>query len=55
MLRDVLGFHAAEVADLLDSSEASVKGALQGARATLEEASLTTSDRERAPLPHSPR
>ena len=54
VLRDALGFHAAEVADMLDSSEASVKGALQRARATLE-ARLPTGDRERAPLPHSPR
>ena len=37
VLRDVLGFHAAEVAEMLDSSEASVKGALQRARATLDE------------------
>src|SRR5262249_19651559 len=29
VLRDVLGFHTAEVAEMLDSSEASVKGALQ--------------------------
>src|SRR5919197_2170872 len=54
VLRDVLGFHAAEVADMLDSSEASVKGALQRARATLE-ARLPAGDREGAPLPHSPR
>jgi RNA polymerase sigma-70 factor (TIGR02960 family) len=53
VLRDVLGFHAAETADMLDSSEASVKGALQRARATLE-ARLPSSDREHAPLPHSP-
>jgi DNA-directed RNA polymerase specialized sigma24 family protein len=32
VLRDVLGFHAAEVAAMLDTSEASVKGALQRAR-----------------------
>jgi RNA polymerase sigma-70 factor (TIGR02960 family) len=53
VLRDVLGFHTAETADMLDSSDASVKGALQRARATLE-ARLPASDRERAPLPHSP-
>jgi RNA polymerase sigma-70 factor (TIGR02960 family) len=54
VLRDVLGFRTAETADMLDSSEASVKGALQRARATLE-ARLSVGDRERAPLPHSPR
>ena len=37
VLRDVLGFHTAEVADMLDTGEASVKGALQRARATLRE------------------
>jgi RNA polymerase sigma-70 factor (TIGR02960 family) len=36
-LHDVLGFRTAEVAEMLDSSEASVKGALQRARATLDE------------------
>jgi RNA polymerase sigma-70 factor (ECF subfamily) len=35
VLRDVLGFHTDEVATILDCSEASVKGALQRARATL--------------------
>jgi RNA polymerase sigma-70 factor (TIGR02960 family) len=54
VLRDVLGFRTAETADMLDSSEASVKGVLQRARATLE-ARLSAGDRERAPLPHSPR
>ena len=50
VLRDVLGFRAAEVADMLDTSEASVNSALQRARATLERA-LPGADRERAPLP----
>src|ERR687887_1321209 len=36
VLRDVLAFHTAEVAEMLDSSEDSVKGALKRARATLE-------------------
>jgi RNA polymerase sigma-70 factor (TIGR02960 family) len=54
VLRDVLGFHAAEVAEMLDSSEASVKGALQRARATLDER-MPARRRERAPLPRSTR
>jgi RNA polymerase sigma-70 factor (TIGR02960 family) len=53
VLRDVLGFHAAEVADMLDSSVESVKGALKRARATLEQR-LPPTDRDRPPLPESP-
>ena len=54
VLRDVLGFRTAEVADMLDSSEASVNSALQRARATME-SRLPGPDRERAPLPRSAR
>jgi RNA polymerase sigma factor (sigma-70 family) len=36
ILRDVLGFHAREVAQILDSSEESVTSALKRARATLQ-------------------
>jgi RNA polymerase sigma-70 factor (ECF subfamily) len=53
VLRDVLGFHAAEVADMLDGSVDSVKGALKRARATLERR-LPPTDRDRAPVPDSP-
>jgi RNA polymerase sigma-70 factor (TIGR02960 family) len=50
VLRDVLGFQTAEVASMLDTSEASVKGALQRARATLD---AHEAARERAPVPDS--
>jgi hypothetical protein len=52
VLRDVLGFRAAKVAEVLDSSEASVKGALQRSRAALDER-VRPGGRERAPLPRS--
>jgi RNA polymerase sigma-70 factor (TIGR02960 family) len=54
VLRDVLGFHTAEVAEMLDTGEASVKGAVQRARATVR-ARLPATDRERAPQPSSDR
>ena len=47
VLRDVLGFRTAEVAAMLDDSEASVKGALQRARASLGE--RLPGDRARRP------
>jgi RNA polymerase sigma-70 factor (TIGR02960 family) len=53
VLRDVLGFRAPEVAQMLESSEDSVKGALKRARATLE-SRLPSNGREGAPLPDSP-
>jgi RNA polymerase sigma-70 factor (TIGR02960 family) len=52
VLRDVLGFRAAEVADMLDTSEAGVKAALQRARGGVE-ARMAPGRRERAPLPSS--
>ena len=54
VLRDVLGFRSAEVADMLSVSEASVNSALQRARVTMQH-SLPGPDRERAPLPRSAR
>jgi RNA polymerase sigma-70 factor (TIGR02960 family) len=54
VLRDVLGFHTAEAAAMLESSEASVKGALQRARAALAQR-RPAADHRRTPLPHSAR
>jgi RNA polymerase sigma-70 factor (ECF subfamily) len=51
VLRDVLGFRTEEVAAMLDVTPQSVKGALQRARATLDE---RVPEREHAPLPASP-
>jgi RNA polymerase sigma-70 factor (TIGR02960 family) len=52
VLGDVLGYRTAEIAELLGTGEASVKGSLQRARATLRER-LPDADRERAPRPDS--
>ena len=52
VLRDVLGYRAGEVAEMLESSEASVNSLLRRARAAFE-SRLPAAGRERAPLPNS--
>jgi len=54
ILRDVLGFHANEVASMLDSSVESVKSALKRAHASLQHRRLITNDREPPPVSGSP-
>jgi RNA polymerase sigma-70 factor (TIGR02960 family) len=54
ILREVLGYHANEVADMLDSTIESVNSALMRARASLQRPLQPTGDRDPPPAPDSP-
>jgi RNA polymerase sigma-70 factor (ECF subfamily) len=54
ILRDVLGFHASEVAGMLEVSVDSANSALKRARASLEHSRLAVVGREPPPAPGSP-
>src|SRR5262245_18174729 len=54
ILRDVLGFHADEVADMLDTTVESVQSLLKRAATTLQRRHPPAGSRERAPAPNPP-